>query len=243
MSNYSKTSFYKLECKDPKITDIYVGSTTNFFKRKSQHKGNCINKHGKTKFNQPVYCFMRLHGGWENWNMIEIDEVNCRSKRHKNQIEAKYIRYLGATLNRVIPQDIDDRLGGKEYYRQYSENNRESLAEKHKVYREKNREKISEKRKQHRKKNLEKISENKKKYYEKNREKIIEKVKVYKEKNREKVLERKREWYKKIAGNMKEKVKCECGYIVSKGYLKEHKKTQKHQDWENLPEPNLIFVD
>jgi hypothetical protein len=202
MPDYSKTSFYKLECKEPEVTEIYVGSTTNFKRRKSLHKGRCINKDGKMEWNQPVYCFMRLHGGWENWNMIEIDEVNCRSKRHKNQIEAKYIRDLGATLNTKMPQDIGEGLGKKEWNNKYREKNRDSILEK------------------------------KKKHYEKNAEKIAEKKKVYYEKNREKFAERR-----------KVKVVCECGSEITKHHLAKHKRTQKHQDWENLPEPNLIFVE
>ena len=202
MSAYSKTSFYKLECKDSEVTEIYVGSTTNFFKRKSHHKGRCINKDGKMEWNYPVYRFMRLHGGWENWNMLEIDEVDCRSKRHKNQIEAKYIRDLRASLNYEIPQDIEEGLGGKEWYKQYYENNREKLAEKMKVY------------------------------YENNREKFVERQREYRENNREKIAEK-----------AKEKVKCECGSEVTKYHLVRHKRTQKHQDWVNRPEPNLIFVE
>ena len=217
MSAYSKTSFYKLECKDSEVTEIYVGSTTNFFKRKSHHKGRCINKDGKMEWNYPVYRFMRLHGGWENWNMLEIDEVDCRSKRHKNQIEAKYIRELGATLNYEIPQDIDNGLGKKEWDKQYHEKNREKITEKKKEYHEKNREKIAEK---------------KKVYHEKNREKILEKNKQYHEKNREKIAERK-----------KKKVKCPCGSEIRKNDLARHKRSQKHQDWVNLPEINLIFVE
>ena len=125
MLGYSKTSIYKLECKDPEVTDIYVGSTTDFYTRKSLHKGRCINKDGKMKYNLPVYCFMRLNGGWDNWNMLEIEVVNCRSKRHKNQIEAKYIRELGATLNHEIPQDIDEGLGEQEWRKEYYKKNRE----------------------------------------------------------------------------------------------------------------------
>jgi len=217
MLGYSKTSFYKLECKDPEVTEIYVGSTTDFYTRKSVHKRRCINKDGEMKYNLPVYCFMRLNGGWDNWNMLEIDVVNCRSKRHKNQIEAKYIRELGATLNREIPQDIDEGLGEKEWRKEYYKKNREKIAERHKEYGENNREKISEYKKEYRKNNREKISEYHKVWYEKNREKLAEKA--------------------------KEIVKCECGSEVTKYHLVRHKRTQKHQNWENLPEPNLIFVE
>ena len=232
MSGYSKTSFYKLECKDPNVTEIYVGSTTNFDKRKYDHKRKCINNSGIIEWNLPVYCFMRLNGGWDNWNMFEIDEVDCRSKRHKNQIEAKYIRELGATLNHCIPQDIDNGLGKKEWNKKYVENNHEKIYERQKKWGENNREKIAEKKKVYYEKNREKIADKRKVYYTGNKEKHTEKKKVYYEKNRE-----------KIADKRKEKVKCECGLEISKHHLARHKRSQKHQNWENLPEPNLIFID
>jgi predicted GIY-YIG superfamily endonuclease len=47
MVNYSKALVYKLECKDPDITDIYVGSTCNFNRRKQQHKKNCMNENDR----------------------------------------------------------------------------------------------------------------------------------------------------------------------------------------------------
>ena len=49
MPNYSKSIIYKLECKDPDVTEIYVGATTNFYNRKKEHKRCCINKDGKIK--------------------------------------------------------------------------------------------------------------------------------------------------------------------------------------------------
>ena len=232
MPDYSKSIIYKLECKDPNVTEIYVGSTTDFYTRKRRHKSNCINKDGKVENNKPVYCFMRLHGGWDNWQMIQIEEVNCRNKRHLNQIEAKYIKDLKAELNYEIPQDIEEGSDRKEWQKEYNSKNAEKISEKKKQYRAKNAEKIAEKMKEYGEKNREKIAENKQKYYAKNCEKIAEKMKLYRENNREKKRQKDRE-----------KVICECGVEVTKPNIVRHRKSKKHQDWKNLPEPNLIFVD
>jgi hypothetical protein len=247
MPNYSKSIIYKLECKDPNINEIYIGATTDFFRRKSNHKLACINKDGKFKYNTPVYCFMRLHGGWNNWQMIQIEEVNARNKRHLNQIEAKYIKDLKAELNCVIPQDIEGGLGKKGYNKEYQSKNAEKIAEYSKEYRAKNTEKITEYNKEYYAKNVEKFAEKRKEYCANNREKIVEINKEYRAKNREKIVERNKEYHaknrEKIAEKNKVKVKCECGSDVTKKGLSRHKRSQKHQDWENLPEPNLIFVD
>ena len=58
MVKYDESSIYKLCCKNPEIKEEYVGSTTNFTRRKTEHKGTCNNENGK-KFNIPVYVFIR----------------------------------------------------------------------------------------------------------------------------------------------------------------------------------------
>jgi hypothetical protein len=58
MVNYSKGLIYKLCCNDPTVKDVYVGSTTNFSRRKAQHKFSCINEN-KKGYNFPVYKFIR----------------------------------------------------------------------------------------------------------------------------------------------------------------------------------------
>ena len=40
--DYSKTIIYKIVCKDIDIEDCYVGSTTDFVRRKSEHKKHVI---------------------------------------------------------------------------------------------------------------------------------------------------------------------------------------------------------
>jgi hypothetical protein len=232
MPDYSKSIIYKLECKDPKVTEIYVGSTTAFYDRKSRHKDVCINKDGKKEWNSYVYRFMRLNGGWNNWQMIQIEEVNARNKRHLNQIEAKYIRDLKAELNSDMPQDIPTGLTREEYTKMYNTLNHNKILERCKVYRDTNREKINIKAKEEYHKNITYNRERKNRNYHNNGDKNREKKKEYRIKNADKIAEKARV-----------KVVCGCGSEVTKQHLARHKRTQKHKEWENLPEPNLIFVD
>ena len=71
--DYSKTHFYKIVCKDTNIKDCYVGHTTDFTRRKSQHKHLCYAENDKG-YNIYVYEFIRENGGWDNWNMVEIEK-------------------------------------------------------------------------------------------------------------------------------------------------------------------------
>ena len=67
--NYSKALVYRIAYKD---TTYYVGSTTNFKNRKSQHKSNCKSvKHKES--NKPLYKFVRENGGWsDGWVMVLV---------------------------------------------------------------------------------------------------------------------------------------------------------------------------
>ena len=60
MVNYNNSIIYKLCCKDTNITDIYVGSTTNFYRRKQDHKQQCNNTNSK-EYNKNAYQFIRGH--------------------------------------------------------------------------------------------------------------------------------------------------------------------------------------
>ena len=88
MVNYTKSIIYKLCCKNPEIKEIYVGSTTNFIKRKYKHKSACNNVKDKD-YNYNIYKYIRENGGFSNWDMIEIEKHSCNDKNelHKRIIE------------------------------------------------------------------------------------------------------------------------------------------------------------
>jgi len=82
-----------------------------------------------------------------------------------------------------------------------------------------NRNELGEKEydKQYYVKNKDKYSERYKQYYTNNKDKLSEYRKQYNTDNRDKINE-----------HQKQKVKCECGCIVSRGNLSKHRKTKKH---------------
>ena len=161
--DYSNTIIYKLCCKDLSITDIYIGHTTDFRKRKNQHKTDCNNQKTK-KYNLKVYQFIRDNGNWNNWDMIEIERFEAIDGNDAKKKERYWIEELKATLNSEIPLRTN-----KEYY--------EDNKEHYKLYRETNKEKILEKAKEYYQNNLELITEKKKNIYQSNKEKINEKRK------------------------------------------------------------------
>ena len=101
---------YKIVCNDLNIIDSYVGHTTNFNIRKSDHKYNC-NTANRKKYSYKVYQSIRVNGGWDNWSMIEIEKFICTDKYEACKRERYWIETLNATLNMVIPSRTK-----KEYY-------------------------------------------------------------------------------------------------------------------------------
>lgn len=151
MPDYSKCLIYKLCCKDPTIKDIYVGSTCNKNRRKNQHKNACNNPNDHN-YNYYVYQFIRENGGFENFDLIMIEEYPCDNKLQKETRERYYIELLKPTLNKTIPtrtiqeyyQDNKEKI--LKMVKIYSKDNKEKIEKYEKEYYEKNKEKLDQKR-------------------------------------------------------------------------------------------------
>jgi hypothetical protein len=152
--DYTKGLIYKIVCLDVNVKEIYVGSTTNFVKRKNQHKGSC-NDEWKKDYNLNVYKFIRAKGGWINWKMELVQYFPTDDKLKLLKREGEILRELNATLNIRMPcgqtskewREINrDKL--LKYYNENYKNNREKRLADRKEYRETNKIIITEKKKE-----------------------------------------------------------------------------------------------
>jgi hypothetical protein len=100
--DYSNTVIYKITCKDPLVTDVYVGHTTNFVQRKHGHKQSCINEKS-CNYNCKLYKAIRANGGWDNWVMEIVAFFNCNDHYEARIKEQEYFTSLNATLNSLEP--------------------------------------------------------------------------------------------------------------------------------------------
>ena len=126
--DFSRGLIYKLCCNDTNVKEIYVGSTTNFTKRKDCHKSDCNNINSKN-YNCYVYQFIRENGGWENWSMIMVEKYPCNDVLELKQRERHWIEELKAELNKVIPtrtpkewreaNTVKYKRYQKEYHKEY----------------------------------------------------------------------------------------------------------------------------
>ena len=206
MPNYQNTIIYKLinyDCPE----NVYVGSTTNWVKRKQLHKCNAIN----SICNYKKYVIIRETGGWESWNMVKICDFPCNNRREAEQEEDRHMLELKANMNTCRAYRTK---------KQYYEDNRDKLKEDKKQYYKDNKEKHNERTKEYYNTNKDKILEQQKKKYDNNKDKILEKNKKYRENNKDEISE-----------NKKEQMNCECGSCFRKNDKARHERSIKHQNY------------
>ena len=160
--DYFKCCIYKIEHVDDESL-VYVGHTTNFNKRKTEHKNNCKNDKCK-KYNLKKYQMIRENGGWDAFKMIEVEKYPCNDKREAERRENEVMKELKASMNMRNSFRTEEEITEykKERSNEYYNTNKPKIQEQMKEYRELNKEILKEK---------------KKKYHEANKEKINAKVK------------------------------------------------------------------
>ncbi len=158
---------YKIVCLDPNVKDTYVGSCSVMAKRRCAHKYNCNNENSKD-YNLNVYQFIQAHGGWSNWRMLAIEEVDYTIKHELLVRERFHLENLKASLNRVIPTRTQqehyeaNKIEIAERMKEYYEEHKEEIAHKNKEYRETNQIEIAQYQKEYRETNQIEIAEQRK---------------------------------------------------------------------------------
>ena len=197
--NYQNNVIYKIQHKT--IDElIYIGSTTNFVKRKWCHKSNCYNENN-TEYKTNKYVMIRENGGWDMFDMVLVKKYPCNDYLEAFAEEERIRREMNANMNGQRCFTTQEERN--EYQKQYRETHEEQKKVIDKKYYENNKKKILEYQKQYYESHREQINEIKKKYYETHKEKVEEKN--------------------------KQKIECDCGCIITYSNLTRHKKSPKHQ--------------
>ena len=207
-TNYLNSVIYKIEhINNPEL--IYVGSTTNFIRRRADHKKNC-NKETNKKYNIKLYQMMRQNGGFNEFKIMIIKNYPCNNKIELVIEEEKHRKEFQTTLNSIRAHTTTEerkeqqQKTDKKYYKQnkeqiieqvkeYYEANKEQIKKQKKEYYEDNKEQIAEYNKEYYENNKEQRKKIDKEYYEANKEQIKEQKKEYREQNKDKINQRRRE--------------------------------------------------
>ena len=122
--DYSKTIIYKIQHKEkPEL--IYIGHTTNYDSRKSQHK----KASNDNLPSSPFYKRIKDCGGWNNFMMSPIKQVNCTSRIDALIEEQKVIDELGATLNYCPSHKATAKQKPHAYRKEYEREEQEREAQ------------------------------------------------------------------------------------------------------------------
>ena len=158
--DHSNTIIYKLVHKeDYDNVNIYIGSTTDFIRRKNNHK-NCCNSEKRIGYNDKKYQYIRDNGGWDNWNMIEVEKYNCNDGNEARAREEYWRCHFNSQLNSIRAYRTNeqrkelDKERKREYrkhdeYREYQKTYNENNKDKFRQYYETHKDKILEYQKQY----------------------------------------------------------------------------------------------
>jgi len=131
--NYEKAVIYKIQNQErPEL--IYVGSTTDFTRRKALHKQACNNSND-TNHNLKLYKMIRENEGWDAFKIMIIKEFPCVSKVELLIEEDRMMIELKASLNCKKAHNTHEEK--KEQKKQYRDVNKEKI----KKYQQANQEK------------------------------------------------------------------------------------------------------
>ena len=148
MVNYQNGIIYKIAHRYSPY--VYIGSTTNFSRRKQEHKSICLNEKSK-QYNNKVYQTIRELGGWNNFEMVLVAKYPCNDKKELHAKEFEYQQLFVVNMNMNSASSGFD-LGvpeyKKKYHQKYNEKHREEIKQKKKEYYQKNKEEILKKQQQ-----------------------------------------------------------------------------------------------
>jgi GIY-YIG catalytic domain len=171
--DHSNTIIYKLVKNDDyDNVNIYIGSTTDFIRRKNKHK-SCCNCVTNKAYNDKKYQYIRDNGGWDCFNMIEVEKYNCNDGNEAKAREEYWRCHFNAQLNTIRAYITDiERLERDKLYRG---DNKDKISESKKQYYEAHKDNILKQRKEYYETHL----EQRKEYYETHKDRLIENMKIY----------------------------------------------------------------
>ena len=147
--NYENTIIYKLIHKDDfENNNIYIGSTTDFIRRKTKHKYDCNDIKG-AGYNSKKYQYIRNNGGWDEWDMIEIEKYPCNDGNEARAREEYWKCYFNAQLNSISAYltDAQKKINCNRHNKEYYYDKRDAVLKRRKEYYIINRDKILEHKK------------------------------------------------------------------------------------------------
>ena len=170
-NRYDDCVVYAIVCKDKKVKDCYVGSTTNFDIRKARHRSACDNPNANA-YPCKVYKFIRSNGGMENFKFKILEEPDVITSRQLHDRERHYVDKLKPTLNKQLPNRTK-----KQFYidnkKVYIERSKQRYIDNKKVYIERSKQRYIDNKKAYNERNKQRYIDNRDRIIEQKKQKVI----------------------------------------------------------------------
>jgi len=211
-------TMYKICPKNKILNYCYIGQTTNFINRKRQHIKNTTNPNDKKHYHLKHYDTIRQNGGWDEWEMVEIEKFNGKTKLEARIREQELIKEHNANLNMLNAYITEEERAAT----------KKSITEKFRI---ENKAQIREQEKKYKEEHKDIIAEQMKKYRQENKEKIYKKTKEYRENNKEQYQEWQKAWTEKNKEILKEKRKLKTAELKAEK-LQQQALLQETPEWQ-----------
>jgi hypothetical protein len=197
---------------------IYIGSTFRKLEhRLARHKSDYKEK----RYNMTSYNIFDIYGV-DTCKIELIKSYPVCDREHLYMYEQLYINKLKCVNSKSAFQILY-----KEWNRLYYQRNKERFLERDRRYREENKERFLERDRRYREEHKEELNEKSRQRYQQNKERH----KQYYQDNRQSILKQKSKNGKQYREKNSELIECECGSIVVKYKLREHKTRKKHREF------------
>ena len=137
-TDYNNCTIYHIRNINSKQV-IYVGSSSNYLKRKSKHKWDC-NTEKSDKYNNTLYQYIRSQGGYNLFEVIPVKFLKLENGVQLRIEEQKEMDKYDSLQNKIDSIMTSERR--EEYHKEYYIKNKKTLKEKHKEYNKKKYEEI-----------------------------------------------------------------------------------------------------
>lgn len=234
--DYSKGKIYKIVSVSNPDLPPYIGSTCqSLANRMAGHRGEYKRRlDGKSK--KKISSFDILANG--DSRIILVEDFPCKRKEELFQRERYWIERLAcANLTRPIVTKEEYNERRREYY----EANKADLKASQRAYVLEKKEYVLGRQKAWRERNKERISERDRAYRMKNRDQIKTRQVLYTSNHREQANARNQRW---VAKHKNHRVICNCDDSSTFSYtgLPQHRRSKKHQSWEQATSQKLCFL-
>ena len=233
-NKYQRGKIYKLISNQ--TDDVYYGSTieTVLTNRLSGHRkdyrywlnGKC----GYTSSYEIVK--------FEDCKIILVENFPCNTKYELTAREQYHIDNNMCVNKKKAPTGLNKL----EYSKQYYEENKNKISEKHKQYNEKNKDYIHQRNNQYYESHKDVIHHKNKNYYESNKDFIHNKNKRYNETHKDKISQNSKQYYVDNKEKINQKFSCLCGGKYTKCCKLKHERTQKHKEYLKSLEDNKNII-